>query len=882
MSKRFLAGLLMLVMVLGTMCVPAFAATEYTLNTVFDIDNFEGATNVSAENSAAGDTTIDINDAIASNASDRRIVWGDDYSWEISNVGSQGATNGWHKAYLDGYLLIKGSNVDYGVLKLNHNASARMNLKTITATGRSANMHTEVVRFAISADELSYYEFGYVGNYFDGSNSTVPEGLQKNRPFIARVDNGVRTVIAADTSSESSDWVKWKDSQYSISISGDTITYKAYQTTQWTTGEENKTSAIFSGSFTDTDLLDDFAYPMGLCAMADGNNTAQYLNAGITFTKDKEPVQTPQVFSTTFNYADYTYPTTTNMTAEGIGNGFNAETNKNDLRVAWGDNYAWHFTDGYSTLGYPSQDYVGFNSGGRLIMKGSSADLLALNLEHDDAPYMNLKSVNAVGRFANRHTEIVRVALSADKNSYYEFGVAGEYFDSSSTMPTGITKYRPYVARVVNGTRTVLAAASGSEYIDYPKWNDNHYVISINGSDINYTIFQSAQGGSTANENTTFTGTISDSGFGLLNTFAYPASLGGYVSSGAEVQYNSFSMSYIYGAKSKSFTEDWTAFTEASAKTDSNTDGNCLNFFSSDNKQTVVPGTELNVAWADDYAWKFHVDSTHEAASSKIYMRPSDNPRRTVIIGDAKGGVLTLVHKDNGFMNLENVAVDSLFSRSAGQGIRVAINSDEDTYYELGMNNDTHLPYAAVVVDGEKTILATGSTEYTAWARIHYSFSVNGNTITYKMYQTEQNGTAEIASTEFTGTINDGTYKILAGTVYPVALVGYNSVEECQFEGVSLVYGTDIEVMDEGTSYRVSANTAGMNLSNPTITLVMAAYVEEDGVAKLVDIDYQEGVIGSTPVSFDKSSTPGVTYKIFALDGDMANLSPAASARVVE
>ena len=542
MMKKTLAVIMTMAILLSCVCTTAFADGANSLNTVFTFANF-GTTN-SAFTEAGSTIAWDKNTT-------QTVMWGDGFEWQYSKTSTDTHDSTDKFVKLDTYLIMKSNWKAFYALNLAHDEAPIMDLKSVTVKGRAAKESTEVVRIAVSADEQSYYEFGRVGQYFDGyqlnsTNENVP-GLSKLSPYFAVVQNGVRTVIATDTTIQ---FNQWNNTEYNVKISDEgVIKFTA-------TNAEGKT---FTGTANDADygLLDSFAYPIALTSCGDGDHReTQWLEAGITY----DYCAKSKIFNE--DWTSYT-ESTVGTNCIDMFTKDNAKDNEEGtaLPFAWGDNYSWEISAkthensngmflGATTNGWNPQRMVLLDN----VARGNDGDdktfenekETIVNLVHDDSDYMTLEEVKVNSLYSNSHHQMVRIAVNSEEDTYYELGVGGYltayypvYSESDSTLK--IYQYRPYVARVVDGVRTILAVGTNG---DFNKWGRNLYSISINGSSITFDARQT-NNGSTAAGAGTLTYTVDDSNYGILNKFAYPLALAGEGGdAGAEIQFEGLSVKY--------------------------------------------------------------------------------------------------------------------------------------------------------------------------------------------------------------------------------------------------------------------------------------------------------------------------------------------------
>ena len=891
MMKKTLAVIMTMAILLSCVCTTAFADGAKSFNTVFDFDNFGTTNSAFTESGAKISWDADTNQS---------IMWGDGYEWQYSKIANNKTESANKYILMHDYLIMSSDWKDFHSLNLVHEDAPTMGLKSVTVKGRAAKEATEVFRIAVSSDEKSYYEFGRAGLWVSGNelnptNDNVP-GLSKLSPYFAVVQDGVRTVIKTDTSVQ---FNQWNGTEYNVTISDEgVITFTA-------TNAEGKT---FTGTANDADygLLDSFAYPMAITSCGNGSHMeTQWLEAGITYdyreATGEIPGETPEFidgansFDSAFAFANFG---TTNSAFTAAGSTIAWDKNATQT-VMWGDGFEWQYSK-YSTDTHDSTDkFIKLDS--YLIMKSNWKAFYALNLAHDEAPIMDLKSVTVKGRAAKESTEVVRIAVSADEKSFYEFGRVGRYidgYDLDSSSYGGFSKLSPYFAVVQDGVRTVIKTDTS---IQFNQWNNTEYNVKISDEGVIKFTATNAEG-------KTFTGTVDDANYGLLDSFAYPMAL---TSCGdgdhRETQWLEAGITYDYCAKSKIFNENWTAYSVDTVGT------NCINFFGNANTKDNEEGTALPFAWGDNYSWeisaKTHLNSNGVYTGETVsYWNPprlvlKDNVARgndgdDKTFENEKETIVNLVHDDSDYMDLEEVKVNSLYSNNHHQMVRIAVDSQEDTYYELGVGGDytsyypeysagdatlkiyRHRPYVARVVDGVRTVLAVATNgEFNKWARNHYSITIDGSSITFNASQTN-NGSNTAGAGTLTFTVDDSSYGILNKFAYPLALAGEgaNGSGEMQFEGLSVKYSKKIECIDLGNMTKVAVDTSKFGFTN-TANFILATYTTVNGAPKLEDkVQIIQNVTGFKVINIGKPAISGAYNKLFFIDGSINNLTPAAPA----
>lgn len=505
----------------------------------------------------------------------------------------------------------------------------------------------------------------------------------------------------------------------------------------------------------------------------------------------------------------------------------------------------------------------------RAFLKSSNTGFITLKMVVDDSDYSYLKEVTASGRNAYRDggTEAVRFAISADETSYYEIGVAGK---DVSTRSGAIKRHTPYILKSLNGVRTLIA--NDSEMIMGSKWEDNAnlYTITVNDNGFTYTLNHA--------DGRKFEGTYTDAD-GLINSFKYPMALAG---SGGEVQFTSAGVKLDYGRTTSFFTEDWSYTKYVTSN------NNCLDFNKADgfgvNQLYVKDNRGAKFAWGDNYSW-YISDKSYGGTEDYVYTNDW-TPGRLAIKDSGGRTIINLKHDDAGKMNIKSINVNSLYSNTKEQEIRIAVNDEENTYYRFGVYGSDNLyggeavnrkPFVSKVVNGAETRLALGTVEFNKWARTHYEVKVDGSQISFKIYQTNNGGSLAPAEDETLAYTHTDEDDILKGFEYPLALAGRGNAE-IQFEGISLGYSYSVYPIESENSIKVMLDTAGMKLTD-TPYVIFATYA---GQGVLDSVMIEPAKTGKSMYNFAKSAVPGAFYKVFVIDGAVENMKPAVSATIIQ
>ncbi len=147
---------------------------------------------------------------------------------------------------------------------------------------------------------------------------------------------------------------------------------------------------------------------------------------------------------------------------------------RNDLTVAENTAAAWKLSEVNTTSGKPSAFVDAYAK--RLQLTGITRDYTkpyssVVNLDLTDGSAKSLDSLEATVIPVDGGRTGIRVAVSADEKTYYEFG-RGNWHDFTAdfnpenytTTPTGYPKRAPYVLKSVNGVREVIAYPSDLSY----------------------------------------------------------------------------------------------------------------------------------------------------------------------------------------------------------------------------------------------------------------------------------------------------------------------------------------------------------------------------------------------------------------------------------
>lgn len=190
------------------------------------------------------------------------IAAGDFGSWQLSDVyvGYPGGFFG--GAYIDGEsqeLIVRDQYQRGTTVNLDLQNIRFGSIKTFSFSHYRKNDVRSGMRFLVSSDEKTYYEFAY-GKNSDLSDSENTAGIKRYTPYFKKVENDVVSYITAPEGL----WLTQANTKscWNIMVSGNTI--------HWTVSDGTNT---WTGSFTDTGLanmIEMCRYPAACMCLGDG------------------------------------------------------------------------------------------------------------------------------------------------------------------------------------------------------------------------------------------------------------------------------------------------------------------------------------------------------------------------------------------------------------------------------------------------------------------------------------------------------------------------------------------------------------------------------------------------------------------------------------
>ncbi len=386
--------------------------------------------------------------------------------------------------------------------------------------------------------------FNYKGKdfyelYFMGNNGAT-DGTLKTQ--LSKVEGASWTVLQPDIDSTLANNKLLAKKWYTVSVTvekGDIA---------WTVVEKATGTTVQTGSYKDNKPFRGEGFTMRLFAAGQGGEYVTFDNVLVTETKSSKPSLDDvhvtvedgvYIYEESFGGYDSedgavaTYTDTVSI----IDSPLAVRANKKDLTVLKNDAGSWELSKAHSWQGFPGAFIHGNNSNLHLLghqgqnsVTGGIADRYypaVVNFKPATTGSVDLKELVIKGEKRGASRFGIRVAISEDEQSYYEFG-RGDWFDTLEK--TGYNKYAPYVVKCIDGVRTMVHMAEDTASINGE--NARTWTVTVDGSNITVN----AQ---TAYVTDVYTYTFEDTD-GLLEKMAYPFavySAAGAVFDGVTVKY---------------------------------------------------------------------------------------------------------------------------------------------------------------------------------------------------------------------------------------------------------------------------------------------------------------------------------------------------------
>ncbi len=307
-----------------------------------------------------------------------------------------------------------------------------------------------------------------------------------------------------------------------------------------------------------------------------------------------------------------------------------------------------------------------------------------VNLNSDNVNIGNIDRVIATTSYNNTRYAGLRLFVSADEKSYYEFGIKDNQKIGNAQngdIADGLEHYQPFI-RMGTGTNnltTVLKVGDEGTSASTTEWTSGDrevtwdITIDNDTKKINFTCTSSA--------GNTWTGSFSDTAGLSGSLWKYPVA---FASTGdgevGPASLNSIDMWYTPGPD---YSDDFTSYTELNSKTEKYllTDG------------SAVIAQKGNYAWKSSSVWMGNDSNSPTANKGFTYVDAAED--RMYLQGrwasNVKGDRYAAVNLDNTypFESLERVKVTLSRNGTRFAGIRLLINESENAYYEFGMKDDS-------------------------------------------------------------------------------------------------------------------------------------------------------------------------------------------------
>lgn len=393
--------------------------------------------------------------------------------------------------------------------------------------------------------ENSYYELYFQGEncYTDGTKAT----------HLAKFANGTYTRLDANIQSTglTNNMIK-PDKWYTLNLTVEKGEIS------WTLTDKNTGSVVQTGSYVDTNPFRGTNFKLSL--FAKGNRYSYMRFDNVVVTRTPSTKTSLNDIHVTIEDGVYTYKETfegydEDDGAVGVADGdlfetsaFATRAGKADLAVIRNDAGSWNLSMVHSWQGFPGA-YINSDRAMLITLGHQGKNTVFSNTRNRYYPAVVNFAPKTTGSIDLQSLQIsidnngasrngIRIAVSEDENSYYEFG-RGDVWDYTDDVnpdnrtggATGIPKYAPYVLKCVNGERTMLDYAKTTAFANGE--NTRTWTITVDGSDIIVT-------GKTLYVNDTYTYTIKDTD-GLLEKMAYPLA----VYSAASSRFDNVTMKYV-------------------------------------------------------------------------------------------------------------------------------------------------------------------------------------------------------------------------------------------------------------------------------------------------------------------------------------------------
>ena len=334
-------------------------------------------------------------------------------------------------------------NLDMGRNKIE--AVEKISFKMAASTSDYISMQSSGVRFMVSADEKSYYEFGLTSGNFAWSDR------QRGAPYITKVTNGVEQLVYAY---HGTDW------QYKANLdpADFTLTFDGKKITWTASFAYRGVNYNISDSYTDADSpLTECRYPISLFSYKfcreNGDEIRTYFDDIALIYKPSELQSFSEDFSS-YNAENNAYTGKENAMI-----GINADDD--DVFAVNGD-FTWRFSKLLRGKGGEGKAYIDTEYGvinlidntnaGTMINLSTNKEISGVKSVHFESPTSN-----------NQRYHGVRMLINENQDSYYEFGmnfsddsfydiVEGDEGKTVITLEDGYKRYRaPYFAKYIDG-----------------------------------------------------------------------------------------------------------------------------------------------------------------------------------------------------------------------------------------------------------------------------------------------------------------------------------------------------------------------------------------------------------------------------------------------